>query len=1023
MKRSTGLVRLCVSLLLLLAWLLEPGLAFAQAVAPPTDREPLRRSPQTVVDGLSFPTFVELLDGSAAPPGVGSLLLGNTGRQGRYAGQILRIEPDNKQVQIYAAGLESPLALGLWQDGAAVVLAEARIALNAEGNVLSLASGRAALLRFAAGAPSAVRFASPDLDATALTLVEPGRFVLASQKVVSAHRFDRSGKLTATRRTFLVGATAHGPVLDLGFVSESSGSGKLYLLDGAGNLRIFRATLASESAGSASEEVSVTDELGRSFSLEPLTTVRTGLNAPIALKVQPGNGHLWVANRGDGSLVELDGDGRLVRRIDTDLGGAQLWDLAFAESAAGKVEELFLTATGGVGVTPDSAPAGKLMRLVLLPLEVRSPLPDTTSPLSAGEAIQIRLSAPVDPRSLTNRVVGLETAAGKTLAAGLKLSAPDVVEVQPQAPLGGQTVVVTLRPGLADLYGNTLVQLVRVRFQSSAQGAVGANSSALSTGTNGGQGTATTLDDEGANDPRVRSGATVVRGRVLAAEVRVRPLAGVVLRPFCQNEQQPARRCNPRLSTLKAVTDREGRFELVIPAGHPLLRRGMIVLQVDGRPITGKRRYPAAETMIHVHGPGGHLMRIARPIYLPAVVRDTTLERVAGGRLARSRALPNASLFLPDGVRLQDLDGRTIDTEQIDLTPVEVGRMPHDLPDGVDASVAIAFQPGGVNAFDASGRPAPLALTFPNRSHSAPGTRVKLWAMSADGWHHYGWGKVSADARRIEPEACRDGDVEGQTCAQLGQKLGAPYGLTRLDFCGIYESPPSGDADSCNDGCDRAEGGDPIDLATGVFFHYRTDAYVRGGRVPFTLTRSYRTQDRNLGPFGVGTSHNWDYFLKVLSTQALELKLPDSVRYLFSLSADGGVFINESSPSMQGARITGNASSGWSLRMKNGTVYAFRTDGRLSSITNRAGNTLTFSRFGNALTRISSVSGSLSFTVSTVSRNGQTTALISSITDQAGRVTRYRYNANYQLEEVIYPDGKATGYTYEPTTNNQGKRI
>lgn len=235
------------------------------------------------------------------------------------------------------------------------------------------------------------------------------------------------------------------------------------------------------------------------------------------------------------------------------------------------------------------------------------------------------------------------------------------------------------------------------------------------------------------------------------------------------------------------------------------------------------------------------------------------------------------------------------------------------------------------------------------------------------------------------------------------------------------------DGGSCSGGPSN-QAADPILLDTGVFVHSHCDLKVTGGRVPFRFTRSHRTLDLfvannslfyNLGSFGFGTSHNFDWYVLPTNSTTLQVKMPDNARYDFVLNASGD-FVNTSSPNWIGSTLR-TTSGGYSLRFKDGTLYNFNTAGFLVAQADRNGNVVTISRdIDNALVQISSVSGTLDFETSRVSTTdgSQYTERIESVTDQDGRKVFYLYDTSSRLVEVRLADDTSTQpdrltYTYD----------
>jgi RHS repeat-associated protein len=460
------------------------------------------------------------------------------------------------------------------------------------------------------------------------------------------------------------------------------------------------------------------------------------------------------------------------------------------------------------------------------------------------------------------------------------------------------------------------------------------------------------------------------------------------------------------------------------PAGSPL------ILFVDGRGLSNAtQQFAAAKTSVNFQV--GQWNTTPFIVHLPVIKSGTTAITVPGGSQIESTAYPNTRVFIPTGTRLFSyIEQKNVLPSDLQISFVDPGKLPQPLPNGVDTAMASTIQPGGTQAFDAAGNLSVIQVTYANLTHELPGTKLALWSVTRDDrWYQYGYGIVSDDGRRVEPKPCADGEVNNQTCAAIGQKVGQPYGLQELSWHFVQAPPPTvgapGEADQgTNSGfclpCAIAQilAGDPVDNATGTFTDRFTDIAVQGGRVPFAFTRGYRTLDKNLGPFGVGTYSNYEIFLQSVGSGVITLIMPDNSRYLFSISSTGTNYINETDLTFRGDSIT-KTNSGYTWRTKSGEVMTFSVGGLLLSITDRNGNAITISRTNpdnGPITQISSASGYLNFGLTTINQNGQTVALINSITDQDGRVTSYTYNSQNQLIKVTRPDGTFWTYTYDPTT-------
>jgi RHS repeat-associated protein len=404
----------------------------------------------------------------------------------------------------------------------------------------------------------------------------------------------------------------------------------------------------------------------------------------------------------------------------------------------------------------------------------------------------------------------------------------------------------------------------------------------------------------------------------------------------------------------------------------------------------------------------------------------TTAITVPGGSQIESTAYPNTRVFIPTGTRLFSyIEQKNVLPSDLQISFVDPGKLPQPLPTSVDTAMASTIQPGGTQAFDAAGNLSVIQVTYANLTHELPGTKLALWSVTRDDrWYQYGYGIVSDDGRRVEPKPCADGEVNNQTCAAIGQKVGQPYGLQELSWH-FVQAPNKAEQDT-NGFCwecalAKSKSGDPVDNATGTFNEMSTDITVQGGRTPFVFSRGYRTLNSNFGSFGVGTYNTFDIFIQQVSNGTIALIMPDNSRYLFSISATGTSYTNESEITFRGDTIT-RTSTGYTWRTKSGQIMTFNSNfgsgALLVSVADRNGNTITISRDSSGyVSKISSASGYLSFGFTSISLQNQApVARIDTITDQGGRTVTYTYNTKNQLIQVIRPDNTSWTYTYDPAT-------
>jgi len=351
---------------------------------------------------------------------------------------------------------------------------------------------------------------------------------------------------------------------------------------------------------------------------------------------------------------------------------------------------------------------------------------------------------------------------------------------------------------------------------------------------------------------------------------------------------------------------------------------------------------------------------------------------------------------------------------------VPVDRLPDNMPsNGMVMPFIVAFQPANATASQ------PVAVDFPNLLNIPPGGSATL--MTLDPTHgymvSYGTGSVSADASRIVPDA---DPAHG----------GHLYGLVHFDWHGPTAPPPPptgpGPCGStcCAGGAGGAgggggpEGGDPIDLSSGLQVVRATDIVVNGERGSISFNRVFRSMDTNAGPFGIGTNNNYSHLLNVANffrgtCKCITLVMPDGNQFLFTQTGTN-TFTNATVPSLIGSQITIPSSGTYNLRWKDGSVYQFTSIGGpllayLTSIADRNGNTTTLVRGNNSqpsqITQIvDPVGRALTLTYDSSNR-------ITQISDPISRTVQYTYNAQGMLATVTNAAGGVTTYAYDSSNN------
>ena len=141
------------------------------------------------------------------------------------------------------------------------------------------------------------------------------------------------------------------------------------------------------------------------------------------------------------------------------------------------------------------------------------------------------------------------------------------------------------------------------------------------------------------------------------------------------------------------------------------------------------------------------------------------------------------------------------------------------------------------------------------------------------------------------------------------------------------------------------------------------------------------------------------------------LILPGNARFAFHGGANG-IFVNTTNRHFAGTILTAEAGGSHTLRFKNGTLWRFAPSVGIAGLsllaeqTDRNSNRLTIDRdHSNHITRLIEPSGRELVLTYTAGR-------ITEIRDPLGRTVRYGYDSNRRLETVTDLAGGVTRYTY-----------
>lgn len=235
---------------------------------------------------------------------------------------------------------------------------------------------------------------------------------------------------------------------------------------------------------------------------------------------------------------------------------------------------------------------------------------------------------------------------------------------------------------------------------------------------------------------------------------------------------------------------------------------------------------------------------------------------------------------------------------------------------------------------------------------------------------------------------------------------GQPPRLT-MPAHGPGQGEGSGGGDPSADcSCDEAQAtSNPVNTASGEFWHTATDLAIPGRGPAFAMTRTYSSNlAGSYGPLGYGWSSPYTMSLTENLAGDIAVIQENGSVVDFDLNDDGTY-----SPAQPRVLATLGVSSGGNFvftRRKRET-FTFNPAGQLVSVADLDGNTTTLAY--NSAGRLSQITDPAGRSVTVTTVNG----LITGLRDPAGRTVSYGYDAAGNLKSVTDPTGAVWTYGYD----------
>jgi RHS repeat-associated protein len=198
---------------------------------------------------------------------------------------------------------------------------------------------------------------------------------------------------------------------------------------------------------------------------------------------------------------------------------------------------------------------------------------------------------------------------------------------------------------------------------------------------------------------------------------------------------------------------------------------------------------------------------------------------------------------------------------------------------------------------------------------------------------------------------------------------------------------------------------EPVNTATGNYLFQKADFSIPGRGLSLTFARTYNSVDPYTGVLGHGWTHSYNILLSEGPDGSVTIKHGDGHDEFYD-PAGGGNFTPRFGAIF--SILVKNLDSSFTLTLKNQTQYRFGSDRKLSSITDRNGNALSFAY---------DVSGDLSAITDTggriVTLTYDESHRITLVTDPIGRTVRYAYDTDGNLVSVTDQNGGIMTFTYD----------
>ncbi len=280
-------------------------------------------------------------------------------------------------------------------------------------------------------------------------------------------------------------------------------------------------------------------------------------------------------------------------------------------------------------------------------------------------------------------------------------------------------------------------------------------------------------------------------------------------------------------------------------------------------------------------------------------------------------------------------------------------------------------------------------------SHSylyVDGVQVATGTGIGSGVHYDGGGGIAIGQDGDNPASYFVGDID--EVALYDHALTLAQVQSHYAAAGGYVTPP---ATLMGSTVMAGSSEDPVETAHGNFHDSIEDLATPAGVYGMDFTRYYNSLDSTVGTLGRGWRTTDSTSLSVAGSGEVDVTLDDGRLVSYVPDSAGGYV----QPLEFAGTLTATGGGAYQIAFAGGEVWQFDSSGRLSSLSDGGGQTVTIGRDGSG--RLSTLTSSTGATLTL----GYTSGLLTSVTSSDGRTAGYGYTSG-SLTTATDPAGKTT---------------